>query len=357
MPNRTLEERVRAAWSERAFAAGLFVGTQTFVLGALVAQPIALSSAWIAASAVLPAAAAAVACCRRAAVAYARPGTHRVRLTLLSLLLLSCSALSAVALVSLAEQSLLPQARVSWNAAVTLIAVVLCALSGGVSRLCYALRWALPALIAVLTAVSMPMTSAAGLFPILGAGAFPLGIAAMGMLAAAAPALMLLLPPPALAEAGEDAQRCPPPGTGFFLARVLPGALFGVLLLLAVSACNTYESISAVPGMRLRIVCSGHPRGGLPQTALTALQLLCMLLLASGMLASSGQALVHAWPRLGTAHLALVPPALLLSGAMLLLTAFGPTPALLAAPFMTLPALPLLLKPGNTRAKRRRVKG
>ena len=53
---KTLESRVRAAWSERAFTAGLLVGTQTFVLGALVAQPIALSSAWLAAGAVLPAA-------------------------------------------------------------------------------------------------------------------------------------------------------------------------------------------------------------------------------------------------------------------------------------------------------------
>ena len=353
---KTLESRVRAAWSERAFTAGLLVGTQTFVLGALVAQPIALSSAWLAAGAVLPAAAAAVALSRRAAGAYVRPGTHRIRLTLLSLLLLGCAALAAAALVCLAEQSLLPQARLSWNAAVTLSAVVLCACSGGVSRLCYALRWALPALIAVLTAVSMPMT-AAGLFPILGAGALPVGVAALCMLAAATPALMLLLPPPALALAGEDAQRCPPPGTGFFLARVLPGALFGMLLLLAVSACNTYESISPVPGMRLRIVCSGHPRGGLPQTALTSAQLLCMLLLAAGLLSASGQALGHAWPRLCAARLALVPPALLLSAVMLLLTAFGPTPVLAAAPFMTLLALPLLMKPGDTRAKRRRGLG
>ena len=138
---------------------------------------------------------------------------------------------------------------------------------------------------------------------------------------------------------------------------MLPGALFGVLLLLAVSACNTYESISPVPGMRLRIVCSGHPRGGLPQTALTTLQLLCMLLLASGMLSCSGQALGHAWPRLGAHRMALVPPALLLALAMLLLTAFGPTPVLAAAPFMTLPALPLLMKPGDARAKRRRGLG
>ena len=82
--------------------------------------------------------------------------------------------------------------------------------------------------------------------------------------------------------------------------------------------------------------------------------LVTLLLLAAGLLSASGQALGHAWPRLCAARLALVPPALLLSGAMLLLAAFGPTPVLAAAPFMTLLALPLLMKPGDTRAKRRR---
>lgn len=332
---------MRAAWAERACAAGLCVGAQVFLLGTGAAMPIALNSAWIASLAALPATAAVVALCRRAAGGV-RPGKRRARMALLSLSLLGDALLAVSALVSLAGQSLSAQARVSWNTAVTLAAVVLCALSTGtgVTRLCYALRRALPALLLVLTAASMPLTAPVGLFPVLGAGAVPLGAAALYMLSAAAPAALLLLEPPALAQAGEEAQRCPAPGTGFFLGRTLSGALAGALLLLALCACNTYESIASLWGDRLRILSSGHPREGLPQTALTAVQLLCILLLGANALCAAEQALCCAFPRLG--RFSLAPLALLLAAAVLSLVAFGFRMALYAAPGLLVLALPAL---------------
>lgn len=338
-----LESRVRACWRVRACAAGLCVGMQVFLFGSGIAMPLALGGAWIASLAVLPMAALTAAVCRRALVSPARAGKPAGALhLLLALTLLANAAFALCALVSLARQTLLVQSRDLTSTAMALTAAMLCALTGGAPRLCFALRWALPVLTLCLAALCMPQP--AGLFPILGAGGVPLGAAAVCMLGAASPLLMLLLPPPELARAGEAARRCPVPPTGFFLARALPGAAAGVLLLFAASVCTTYEAIldSSGWGARLRIVLCAQMHGSIPQTLLTVLEVIAIALLAVCMLSSAEQALLRALPRAQKGRAGLAALALILAACMAALNVFGFAPALFAAPLLILPTAALL---------------
>lgn len=340
-----VEHRVREGWRSRACAAGMSVGTQVFLFGTGAAMPIALNSAWIAALAVLPVSAVVTAvCCKMSSKkrAFSRSGCILLALTLLANAVFAISAL-----VGFAEQTLLEQTPLLWSTVVTVIAVFLCALSGGdgVSRLSFALRFALPALIAVLIGASVPMKVPIGLFPVLGQGASALCMAALCMLGAASPALMLLLPPPDIDRAGEMAQTCPMPEAGFFVRRVLVGAGVGVLILLAACVCTTYESIagSAVWGARLRIVASDQPHEGIPQTLLVVLQMTAITLLAVHMLSSAAQALSCVLRWAGKMHAGLAALSVLLLVMLALLTAWGFELALLTAPLLIVPTLTLPL--------------
>lgn len=342
----TLESRVRATWRVQACAAGLCAGTQVFLFGTGIAMPVALGSAWIASLAALPMAALTAFLCRRALALPRRTGKLAAALhLLLALTLLSNAAFALCGLVSLAGQTLLVQARALWSAAVTLAAVALCALTGGAPRLCFALRWLLPVLLALLTALCVPLEVPAGLFPIFGAGVMPLGAAAACMLGAASPLLMLLLPPQALARGGEAAKRCPVPPAKFFVWRALASAAAGVLLLFAASANSPYEALleSSGWGERLRIVFGGQMRGGVMQTLLTVCQLIAMALLAVCMLASAEQALLRAIPKAQKGRAGLAALVLLLAACMAALIVLGMTAALFAAPLLVLPTAALLI--------------
>ncbi|MBR5561024.1 MAG: hypothetical protein IKU73_06400 [Clostridia bacterium] len=373
-----LRRRISAAWRTRTCSASLCVGAQVFLLGSGVAMPLCLSSAWIAALAALPACAAAVWACRRAllhaggaeplpyrACIYrktqdaahpggAEPLPYRARYVLLALTLTAGAVLALAALVSLAEQSLLTQARTLFSAGAAVIAVLLCALSRstGVSRLCFALRWALPAAVALLAAVSIPLGTPAGLFPLLGTGAPALALACACMLPAALPVLMLLLPPPELETVSSALSAAYIPDTGFFLRRILPGAVFGCALLFALSFCSTYESIAAQHtwGQRLRILSSGQPREGVAQALLSVCQMLALLLLAANMLCAAEQALLRAQPKLLRMRAGLLLPAALLALCLWALIFFGMDKALLVAPWLTLPGA-LCLMPCRERGK------
>ena len=346
---------MRACWRVRACAAGLCVGAQIFLFGSGIAMPVALGSAWIAALAALPAAALTTAVCRKKLDQdfLQREKEHprkdrrgsRILHALLALTLLLNAAFALGALVSLAEQTLLRQARAAWSMAVALAAAALCALTGGAPRLCFALRWGLAALLLGLTAACVPMELPVGLFPILGAGPLPLGVAAVCMLGAASPLLMLMLPPPELALAGAAAQRCPLPETKFFLGRVLAGAAVGVLLLFVASVCTTYESIaeSGEWGVRLRIVFGAQPHEGIPQTLLTVCQMIAVVLLAACMLGAAEQALVRAWPKAQKGRAGLAALTLLLALCLAALIVYGFTPALFIAPLLAVPLAVLLI--------------
>lgn len=358
--SQVLRLRVHAAWRTRACAAAMAVSAQVFLFGSGIAMPLCLNSAWLSSLAALPAAALITVCCRSErfhryadSASLKGEGDHpkdggRSFHLLLALTLTANAVFALAALLSLAEQTLIPQTRAIWSGAATLVFILLCALSGGkgVSRLCFALRFALPAAIALLTAVSVPMEIPVGLFPILGAGPLPLGVSCACMLSAASPALMLLLPPPELAqiEGAEDGSLVP--GAGFFLRRVLLGAGFGAGLLFVLSVCGTYESIAAQQtwGERLRILCSGQPHEGIPQALLTVCQLSAIALLAVNMLCAGEQALVRAFPRLSRLRAGLLLLTALAALCLFALIAFGTGKALFAAPGLILPtALCLIL--------------
>lgn len=341
-----LESRVRASWRVRACAAGLCAGAQVFLFGSGVAMPIALTSAWIAALIALPAAAVTVILCRRALTLPARPGKFTAALhLLLAVTLLGNAAFALCALIRLTGQTLLVQSRALLISATALAAAALCALTGGAFRLCFTLRWALPALLVLLTAVCMPFEQPAGLFPLLGAGGVPLLTAAVCMLGSVSPLLLLLLPPPDLTRAGEAAQRCPVPRARFFLLRVLPGAAAGVLLLFAASVCTTYESIlsSSGWGARLHIVFGAQTHGSVPQALLVLLQTAAIALLAVCTLDAAEQALLAALPALRKGRVGLCILVGLLAVCLAALNVLGFTPALFAAPLLALPAAALLL--------------
>ncbi|MDO5297915.1 MAG: hypothetical protein Q4F18_00700 [Clostridia bacterium] len=360
MPNTVLETRVRAAYRAQACAAAISVGAMVFSMGAGIAITICLNAAYISALSVLPVTALTALACRRSLRRQAERsgqqraesgGLSRALCVLLALTLVACAIFCLAALVNLAEQSLLRQARMTWIAALSLLAAGLCALSGGtgISRLGFMLRWILPVGLLVLCAQGLTLESHAGLFPLLGRGTSQLGLSALAMLGGAAPVLMLMLPPPALREAGEEAQRCPVPGPGFFMGRVLAGAVVGIVLLVVLALCNSYESLRTLQnwGERMFILCCNEPREGIFQSLLTLLQITAMMIGAVSMICAAEQALVRAWPGLGAHRMGLALCLVLCGAAFYALIRFGFIIALSCAPFLLIPLAVCLLGSGR----------
>ena len=286
-------QRIRAAWRMRACAAGMAAGAQVFLLGTGVARPLCLNAAWIAGLAAVPASALSAAACRQT-LAHRR--SKKLCRWLHGLLALSFSldaAFAAAALASLAEQSLLPQTPAVHSLLMTCVAIAACVLPGstGCVRLAFALRFALPVLLALLCVPVLAPAGGRGLFPILGTGTAQAFLGAGVMLGAAFPALMLLYPPPEIRDM-TDWEAYAVPDAAFFVRRVLLGAACGAALLLAVTLGGTYESMAAQHtwGERLMIAAGSRPSAGLPQTGIVLLQILSIALLAANMLLAGMQA-------------------------------------------------------------------
>lgn len=252
---------------------------------------------------------------------------------MLAVSLLVCSALLLAAGATLAQQTLLPNGRLLTCLMLTLSFALLCALSSGtgVCRVAFALRWLLPAALAVFAGLSLSSSSMAGLFPLLGAGVRSLGLSALLSLSACSPALMLFLPPQELETPA------PVPKGGFFALRVGLGGLIGALMLAALALCNPYEIIQGqhVWGARMLILASAHPREGLVQTLLILAQLFSMLIGAVSTLCAAAQALETAFPKLRFFSLWLC--AALLLGALMATAFFGMDVLLAVSPFLLIP--------------------
>ena len=193
MQDRSIEQRTRAAYRARACAAGVACGAQIFAVGTGLTVPLALNAAYGAAvPALLLGGAIGLAAPKRLSKA---PG--RAFCVVMAVSLLVCSALLLAAGATLAQQTLLPNGRLLTCLMLTLSFALLCALSSGtgVCRVAFALRWLLPAALAVFAGLSLSSSSMAGLFPLLGAGVRSLGLSALLSLSACSPALMLFLPP------------------------------------------------------------------------------------------------------------------------------------------------------------------
>ena len=242
----------------------------------------------------------------------------------LAVSLLVCSALLLAAGATLAQQTLLPNGRLLTCLMLTLSFALLCALSSGtgVCRVAFALRWLLPAALAVFAGLSLSSCSMAGLFPLLGA---------LLSLSACSPALMLFLPPQELETPA------PVPKGGFFALRVGLGGLLGALMLAALALCNPYEIIQGqhVWGARMLILASARPREGLVQTLLILAQLFSMLIGAVSTLCAAAQALETAFPKLRFFSLWLC--AALLLGALMATAFFGMDVLLAVSPFLLIP--------------------
>ena len=251
----------------------------------------------------------------------------------LAVSLLVCSALLLAAGATLAQQTLLPNGRLLTCLMLTLSFALLCALSSGtgVCRVAFALRWLLPAALAVFAGLSLSSCSMAGLFPLLGAGIRSLGLSALLSLSACSPALMLFLPPQELETPA------PVPKGGFFALRVGLGGLLGALMLAALALCNPYEIIQGqhVWGARMLILASARPREGLVQTLLILAQLFSMLIGAVSTLCAAAQALETAFPKLRFFSLWLC--AALLLGALMATAFFGMDVLLAVSPFLLIP--------------------
>ena len=342
MPNNSMnpmrKRRILSSWRTRAVAAGWCVGAQIFLAGCSVGMPLSLNGTWLAALAAPPFCAWLVLRCRRRLYA-AQHHAHSSAYLLLAISLLSSGAFACTSLVGFASQTLVQQSRPIWTEAAALLGVLFCALGGGTgtARLCFALRWAAAVLVLCLSLTSVPMRMPVGLFPILGAGAEPLGLSALCMLFGAAPALMLMLPPPELENT--PSQRFVPPA-GFFLARVLPGALIGILLLFLTGTCTTYESIarSSEWGARLRMAAGNQPHEGVLQMILILTKLTAMVLLSSNMICAAQQALGLAIPTLRRKGASLIAAGCLLAAALAVPLLFGDAPLLVASPLITIPS-------------------
>ena len=263
MQDERIEQRVRAAYRARACAAGIACGAQIFAVGTGLLLPLALNAAyWAAVPALLLGGVIGLAAPKRLSKA---PGSAFCAVLALSLLV--CGALLLGAGATLAQQTLLPNGHLLTCLMLTLGFCLLAARPGGtgVCRVAFALRLLLPVALVVFAGFSLSSASAAGLFPLLGAGVRPLLLAALLGLSAGSPALMLFLPPQALETPA------PVPKAGFFALRVVLGGLFGVLTLTALSLCNPYELLrdQHVWGARMTILSSTRPREGLVQALLT----------------------------------------------------------------------------------------
>ena len=225
MQDERSEQRVRAAYRARACAAGIACGAQIFAVGTGLLLPLALNAAyWAAVPALLLGGVIGLAAPKRLSKA---PGSAFCAVLALSLLV--CGALLLGAGATLAQQTLLPNGHLLTCLMLTLGFCLLAARPGGtgVCRVAFALRLLLPVALVVFAGFSLSSASAAGLFPLLGAGVRPLLLAALLGLSAGSPALMLFLPPQELDPPA------PVPKAGFFALRVVLGGLFGVLTLAA----------------------------------------------------------------------------------------------------------------------------
>lgn len=347
MPNHEqdkLRRRVRAAWRARVCAAAVALGAQIAAFGAGVAMTISLNAAWLSA---LPAIPLAMLAARLVSNAARRKQRRETKLSkalyvLLAFTLLLSAVFSLTALSSLTEQTLLPQARLIMIMLLALLFAALCALSGGtgISRLCFALRYALPAGLALFAALSVPMRTD-GLFPILGAGKGPLFLSMACMPGALAPVLTLLLPPQEITD--EQMRACPPPGGWFFAWRVGLGAACGAAVLFAICAVDGYEMIPEVFGRRLRLESSLSPEASLVKTMLTLLQLGALGLGSAHLFAGCEQAAVRAYKKLAKARLGLFLIVILSAACLLAIVFYGVEVALMAAPLLGVPAAILLL--------------
>ena len=320
MQDKSIEQRTRAAYRARACAAGVACGAQIFAVGTGLTVPLALNAAYGAAvPALLLGGAIGLAAPKRLSKA---PG--RAFCVVLAVSLLVCSALLLAAGATLAQQTLLPNGRLLTCLMLTLSFALLCALSSGtgVCRVAFALRWLLPAALAVFAGLSLSSCSMAGLFPLLGA---------LLSLSACSPALMLFLPPQELETPA------PVPKGGFFALRVGLGGLLGALMLAALALCNPYEIIQGqhVWGARMLILASARPREGLVQTLLILAQLFSMLIGAVSTLCAAAQALETAFPKLRFFSLWLC--AALLLGALMATAFFGMDVLLAVSPFLLIP--------------------
>ena len=286
IPETVLFARIRAAYRVRAVSAAVCVGASVFALGAGVGIPLCLNAAYLAALAALPAAGLTALLARRVLVGAGR--FARACHALIGLTLLALALFAFAATVSLVHQTLLPLARISFVAQVSFLFAGLCCATGaqGAPRMTFALRGILP-------------VGLAGLFPLLGTGARNLGLSALCMIAAAAPALLIALPPPELKDVPQRERATP--GAWFFVWRVMLGAALGVGLLMVLSLCSTYEGLAAQQtwGRRMLIFCQREPHEGLGETILTLLQALSLLLCAIHGLLGAAQAWQAVWPRLG----------------------------------------------------------
>ena len=193
MQDERIEQRVRAAYRARACAAGVACGAQIFAVGTGLLLPFALNAAyWAAVPALLLSGVIGLAAPRRLSKA---PGSAFCAVLALSLLV--CGALLLAAGATLAQQTLLPNGHLLTCLMLTLGFGLLAARPGGtgVCRVAFALRLLLPVALVVFAGFSLSSASAAGLFPLLGAGVRPLLLAALLGLSAGSPALMLFLPP------------------------------------------------------------------------------------------------------------------------------------------------------------------
>ena len=352
MPNTVFEQRVRAAWRARACAAGVATGAMIFSAGAGLAIPICLNAATLSTPPVLLLSALIA---WRAQRVLRKPkrcedsAFTRILWGLLALTLALCAAYLICAQIALAEQTLLVQARVGWIALTTLIALGLCALSGGiaVARMCFLVRWVLPFLLITLGAKALQKGTPIGLFPVLGTGLAPLGLSSLCMLCAATPALLLLAP-----ADGQGGPELVPPAR-FFVLRVLAGGLMGALLLLSLTLCNTYDTLlsQTVWGERMLVTCTHEPRLGIPQMALILSQLLGLGLGISALLCAAEQAAGRTVKPLRTRPRALGACLLIATVTVFTMIRHGLDRTVYIAPALLAPALLLLLFSGMLRSR------
>ena len=295
-------KRMQARWRVRACSVGLCIGVQVFLVGAGAATPLCLNAAWIAGLCALPASALSVLCCRRILARRAARRAEESRLMRAASVLLAAAFMvdavfAAASLISLAEQSLLPQTKMLHSMLMTLAAAIACALSGqGIWNLSFALRFALPACVAGLCALSLPRGQLSGLFPLLGPGAGTLLPGCVCMAAAAFPALLLLAPWDEEMDESDESMQMYLPEAGFLIRRALAGAAAGEALLVVLALGGTYTAAgSSIWGRRLLLAGAGRQHAGIAGMALTVLEAAAMLLLCAHMLQGAERMLCGAF--------------------------------------------------------------
>ncbi|MBP3655991.1 MAG: hypothetical protein J6K32_04760 [Clostridia bacterium] len=343
MPEKTADQRVHAAWRSRACAASFACGASVFAFGAGIAMPLSLNAVWLSALPCVPLCALAAARCvvlsRRI---QAGGGMRKWRAALLAAVMLASCAFLTASLVSLAGYTLLEQAR-AVSCALLTVGFLLAAAAPrmqGVSRLCFAVRFVLPAAMLLCGLAFLPQRDSPGLYPLLGPGAGPVLAGTAAMLSCAAPALMLLLP-----LTSSRVSDAPTPPIMLFAGRAAAGAALGTALLLLYALPGGYEAMRArsVWGERLTFPLSGGAQQPLIRMLMLLLQLFALQLGAVSLLCAAEDALCLALPALRKHRAGLLLCAAALAALMLLLTHAGYTAALIAAPLIALPAALTLL--------------